>query len=801
MTKLNKLLPKLLPTNGIPFRTLISLCLFLTLGLTATVSLWFYYSNTSQMVKQNSQTYNEQQRTLTQLTFDSLFSDSQNMVSVIRQDQPLLQLIQTKPTPKRDIQARLDTLIEYNTTAQVDLLVFIPTGNKTPLIGGQSPYQADTLIKELKNFLPNTGFHFIFPDQQTDSDSEAATQSVSALVYGEEIIAGKFGKRLGYLFGVTLLNDNYSLLNKILTRTGASAANLVVETPNALSSTQGSESHLLSWINKRDSSPIDLNLNLYTPDSFTITTLAEELSPQPLKLILWNETSYIEAHKKQFQNTLILVVVLIMILGFGIAYLATRISSKSLSDLKRFALAKTTHHAHIKFTPTPITEINQVGRSLERAVHALATNEEMYRNILNKSGAVVYIKDLEGRFHFINTEFEKVTGKSMIEVVGKTDLDLFDKEMAEEYRLHDKKVVEQERVLNFREDFSRNGDDFSFISVKFPIRDHQGVLSYVCGFSTDITGIIQTQEELSKEKARAEEATQQLNDLNKSLADTITKKTLELEATQESLIQSEKLASLGSLVAGISHELNTPIGTSLTVSTAMEGRIADLEEDFKSGALSKQAMTSYLSDLSESNQILIRSLSSAIELISSFKQLSVDQTSQQRRAFSLRKNIDEVATTYKHLLSERPIQVMYLVEQDVELDSFPGALSQVLNNLIHNATNHAFSQEQEGEITITANLLSNSVQISVSDNGQGIASKSLKKVFDPFYTTKMGQGGSGLGLHIVHSIVTGILGGSITINSRHGGMNSGTDFLINIPLTAPAAKAAEPNQDLSKVGS
>ncbi len=777
--KLPTRITSFLPKQGVAFSKLIAACLITALGITAATTLGFYYANTIAVAKSSAQAHNHQQQEITNLQFEGLLNQSKNLVSSLSSNQELKQVIKTQ-SPE-DIKNTLNRLLTSTQTEPLDLLVFVKNTQSSPITGGFSPYNTQPLIDRLPELLPAVGFQFI---NTTSSDSPSA----SGFAYGIEIVSGKLNKRLGYLFGIVILNDNFAILNSILQSTGADSVSLI---PNQA----GNFDQPIAWINNLNEAPIYKPSVSNTKDHFNRFTLSPSQIPADLSIVLWQQDSLLEEHLSLFKTTLSYVIVIVFLLVLSIVYIVTKVSSKSLAYLNQFAKAKTQDSPRIQFTPTPVFEINQVGNRLEKAVHDLAINEEMYRNILNYSGAVVYLKDLDGAYHFVNTEFECVTGINLQKALGHRDDQLFEQAQADHFISHDQQVIKENRMLTFREEMIQGNQTISFISIKFPIRNTQGDIRYICGFSTDITGIIQTQNELQREKERAENATQKLNSLNRNLADSITQKTLELEAAQASLIQSEKLASLGALVAGISHELNTPIGTSLTVASTLELKNQEFKERFENGTLTKKLMTSFIEDLTTTSQILTRSLNSAIELIGSFKQISVDQTSEHRRQFGLAQTINEVTTTHKHVLCEQNIQLIELISIDGQLDSYPGPFSQVLNNLIYNAVFHAFDEGEEGKITINARCDEGKAYIIVSDNGKGIPHDSQNKVFDPFFTTRLGHGGSGLGLHIVHTIVTGILGGSIELHSRCSGVNKGTDISITLPLTAPETnKEKEPTQ-------
>ena len=287
-----------------------------------------------------------------------------------------------------------------------------------------------------------------------------------------------------------------------------------------------------------------------------------------------------------------------------------------------------------------------------------------------------------------------------------------------------------------------------------------------------------------------EESQLKVSELNAALEARVSERTSELEFAMEtlqeaqaSLIQSEKLASLGALVAGVSHELNTPIGNALTVVTTCADKNKAFATLLEAGALRKSSLQRYLQDMQEAELLATRNLNKAADLIRSFKQVAIDQTSYQRRRFDLMLMLREILLTIQPMLRQEHIVVYYDVATGIIFDSFPGPLGQIVTNLINNALIHAFEKGVDGEMHISA-LMENShwVSLTISDNGKGIAPEHLSKVFDPFFTTRLGQGGSGLGLHIVHNLVTGILGGQIRVFSVEG---KGTQFVMRLPLVAP----------------
>jgi len=256
----------------------------------------------------------------------------------------------------------------------------------------------------------------------------------------------------------------------------------------------------------------------------------------------------------------------------------------------------------------------------------------------------------------------------------------------------------------------------------------------------------------------------------------------ELKETQQALVEQEKLAALGGLVAGVAHEVNTPVGVATTSASALEHAAQQFRQQVERGELTRRQLGVFLHDVEEGVGLILRNLRRAAGLVASFKQVAVDQSSQERRRFDLRGFFDEVVLSLGSLYKRRA-EVVVECPEGIEMDSYPGPLFQVLSNLIGNAVMHAFTDESIGRIRIAARAANgDQVVIDFEDNGAGMTSEVAAHAFDPFFTTRRGQGGSGLGLHIVYNLVTGALGGRITLRSSPG---AGSCFHIELPRTAP----------------
>ena len=283
--------------------------------------------------------------------------------------------------------------------------------------------------------------------------------------------------------------------------------------------------------------------------------------------------------------------------------------------------------------------------------------------------------------------------------------------------------------------------------------------------------IVQLNENLEQ---RVEARTEALKHSNKELKLALNN----LKLTQEQLIQSEKLSALGSMVAGVSHELNTPIGNSLIASTTLAESTREIVNRSENNQLTKSSFDNYIHEVSQGSLILERNLNRASELIHSFKQIAVDQASAKRRNFEFRQHVNEVLMALHPMIKNTAVKIETDLPAEIYLDSYPGALSQIFTNLIQNALKHAFPNNT-GTIRITAEEQGEQeLVITLSDNGIGMPEEMLNAIFDPFFTTKLGQGGSGLGLHIVHNLVTKVLQGSIEVESQ---LNVGTRMTLRLP--------------------
>jgi len=242
--------------------------------------------------------------------------------------------------------------------------------------------------------------------------------------------------------------------------------------------------------------------------------------------------------------------------------------------------------------------------------------------------------------------------------------------------------------------------------------------------------------------------------------------------------KNEKLLSLGSLVAGFTHDLSTPVGLGVTGMSNFLEQTNKIKRLYDSEEMTQDDFENYLNNASKTASLVLTNLQKASELMLSFKKISVDQTSELRRKFNLHDYFNEVVLSLNNKLKHTNIEVENSIDKEIELDSYAGMYSQIFTNLILNSLIHAFEPNQNGTISITARIKNDKIVLEYKDNGRGIPKENLSKIFDQFFTTKINDGGSGLGTTIVYNLVTNKLMGSIKVSSKE---NEGTIFTMLLP--------------------
>ncbi len=252
-----------------------------------------------------------------------------------------------------------------------------------------------------------------------------------------------------------------------------------------------------------------------------------------------------------------------------------------------------------------------------------------------------------------------------------------------------------------------------------------------------------------------------------------------LKAAQNQLVESEKMAALGQLVAGVAHEISTPVGIGITVSSALENKTETLVTAYQEGELKRSDLELYLDTALESNQLILSNLQQAAELVQSFKQVAVDQISLEKRVFPIKAYLESTLVSLDPKLKQAGHALTISADEALTINSYPGAFSQIATNLVMNSITHAYQKGEQGRLHFDLMKEQDKLTIEYTDDGCGIGPKNINKIFDPFFTTARSQGGSGLGLHIVYNLVTQKLKGAISCESRPG---LGTKFILTLPL-------------------
>ena len=286
--------------------------------------------------------------------------------------------------------------------------------------------------------------------------------------------------------------------------------------------------------------------------------------------------------------------------------------------------------------------------------------------------------------------------------------------------------------------------------------------------------LIAHQRELRQENENRQYIEAELRKRNQELASSMDT----LNQAQEQLVESERMASLGGLVAGIAHDVNTPLGVSVTAASFLQERLNNLKTDFEDKSLTSKNMASFIDEAEQTALLLLSNLERASDLIASFKQVAVDQTSETEREFVLGEYINEIIQSLKPSFKHTDHQINLTCPDNLVVTCAPGAIAQIVTNMVVNSITHGFESKNAGKITLDVKEEGDNVVIYYKDDGRGLSGEELSQLFDAFFTTKRGQGGSGLGTHIMYNLVTQSLKGHIEADSTLG---NGLQYTIRFP--------------------
>src|SRR5579871_550020 len=409
----------------------------------------------------------------------------------------------------------------------------------------------------------------------------------------------------------------------------------------------------------------------------------------------------------------------------------------------------------------------------KRAESAIAEGRKLLQQVIDTVPAVINVKDRSLCYVLMNRYMAGIFGIEASEAIGKTTTDLMSRYGSAKTDENDQRVLQFKRGLGFYEEeyLDSAGNLRHWLVNKLPLLDAAGEIERIVTVALDIGERKRGEQEMRKARDAAETALRNLRD------------------TQASLIEAEKLAALGRLVAGVAHEVNNPVGISLTVASSLDRKAASFAAEVARGDLTRSSRTDFLEASRDASSQLVANLNRAAELITSFKQVAADRNYSDQRTFDLGDLTEQVVMSLRPGMRKHNLTLQVDCQPNLMMNSYPGPYGQVLTNLFLNAVAHAFPDGRPGVIEISARESGkDNVEIIFADNGIGMSLDVRRRAFDPFFTTRRDQGGTGLGLHIVYSIVTSRLGGRLDLDSEPGG---GTRIQMILPRTAPLEQAAE----------
>ncbi|MEO1394497.1 MAG: response regulator [Cyanobacteria bacterium J06634_5] len=430
-------------------------------------------------------------------------------------------------------------------------------------------------------------------------------------------------------------------------------------------------------------------------------------------------------------------------------------------------LARVNNQLELRSLQKQLRQQNEQQKKLliqyERTAAALKESEEKFSTAFHNTPLPTTIVALRSEHYIdVNHAFVQRSGYSREEIIGHTATELKLWESPEQRSMIFEQLKSQGHSHGTEIGMRTKSGKVKSIVLFLELIQLKGEL-YVLGTGEDIT----------QYKADQKKLTAQTQTLSKTL------KTL--QTTQGKLIRSAKMAALGNLVAGVAHEINTPVGTAIMTASTLENATQSIAADLAQGDLKRSSFENYLEISADCAHLILNNLHRAGELVTSFKEVAVDQTSLQKRVFKIKPYLKEIITNLTPQLKKTAHQVQLLGDDTLIVDSYPGGISQVITNLITNSLAHAYADGESGTVTITveaSTVDAATIILTYHDDGCGIALADQSRIFEPFFTTARNFGGSGLGLHLVYNLVTQMLKGDIQLVSSP---EQGTTFTITFP--------------------
>lgn len=437
-------------------------------------------------------------------------------------------------------------------------------------------------------------------------------------------------------------------------------------------------------------------------------------------------------------------------------------------------------------------QLSRANEDLKREIAERKRSEEKYRTILETMEEAYFEVDLSGALIFFNESTCRILGYPREELMGMNNRGFADPEAArkmfeiftEVYRTGASARVTDYGIIR------KSGEQRIITMSTSLIRDADGNPAGFRGVARDDTERKRAEDQIRRMKDELEdrvaERTAQLNKANAALQEALET----AQRTRDRLVESEKMAALGGLVAGVAHEINTPVGVSVTAASLLSEKTEALAASYAEGRMRRSDLEGYLKTASESSASILANLRRAADLVAGFKQVAVDRTREDLRRIKVREYLEQVLASLRPQMKGTGYQTRIEGPAELTVKTDPGALSQVITNLVMNSLTHGFEGRASGEMIIDLSETDGGgVRILYSDDGVGMDRRIVRRIFDPFFTTRRPQGGTGLGMHIVYNLITRRMGGRITCTSVPG---EGTVFKITLPAAPNAPSEPQP---------
>lgn len=575
-------------------------------------------------------------------------------------------------------------------------------------------------------------------------------------------------------------------------------------------------SHFISRLNLtnlRSAGDIDFNYYLsfgirqdYAPLAGILDKLLDSMPESEKNRIRSNWISY-KVTDQYSQRTIlaVLAILLIALLIAGGVLLWNRL-------LRRQVAIKTEElENELKLRISTQKELMEKNRQITEINNELEITRKELSSLIDLVPYHIFAKDRSGSYSLVNQSFLDFFGLKKEDVIGRRDGDIFESQSAAFLdalsKGHDD-VYEDHRpvVIDEIDMWDNGGERHRMRMKKIPYFIWNLKQWGMLGVTIDITDLKNVEfmlEDLNEKlEAKVERRTYLLNETNRELELSMYKlqmkqsqleeannlledSLISLRDTQNQLIESEKLAALGRLVAGVSHEINTPLGIGITAISYLEKECCDICDAMDAQTLTKREMNDFLSSLQTTTKLVLTNLKNAANLVNKFKQIAVDQSTEELREFDLKEYLDGIIQSLSPQLKHTNFTFSLHCPEGITVLSYPSIVTQIITNLVMNSLSHGFEGLDQGEMVLeVSNLENNMLLLHYYDNGLGISDEHIEKIFEPFFTTKRGKGGIGLGLNIVYNLITRTLNGSVEVRSEKG---EGTHFYIHMPVREDAS--------------